>query len=397
REIYIESTDFSESPPAGWMRLKPGGEVRLLSAYLLRCDEVVKDPATGAVAGLRCAYNPDSLGKSGGAKRGKSTAIQWVSAAHALPAEVRLYNRLCTTANPEEPEEGKTFKDYLNPESVQVLAGCFLEPWMAESQAGDRFQFVRHGYFISDSVESKPGALVFNRIVELRDTYKAGKSIDASRDIAKGEKPARRPEERKDIPPIAAGTVSDDRVRARSLDPSLSRRYDRYLKPLGLTPELADVLTGDPAVADFFDTAVAAHPNARAVANWMANDVMRELKGRPIDELPFTAGELAELVGLVDSQAITSAAAKTVFEEMSIRGGKPREIAARLGLDQAVSPSELASAIDAVLAGMPDKVETYRAGKTSLLGLFTGRVMKATGGKASPHTVQELLKKKLGP
>jgi glutaminyl-tRNA synthetase len=395
REIFIERTDFSESPPAGWMRLEPGGEVRLLSAYLLRCVEVVKDPATGAVVELRCAYDPDSLGKASGAKRGKSTAIQWVSAAHAVPAEVRLYDRLCIAANPEEAEEGKTFKDYLNPESVRVLAGCFLEPGMAISQAGDRFQFVRHGYFISDSVESKPGALVFNRIVELRDTYKAGKGIDVSREIAMGVKPARRPEEPKSIPPAAAGTISDVRARARSRNPSLSQRYDRYFKTLGLTAELADVLTGDPAVADFFDAAVAAHPNARTIANWVANDVLGALKGRPFDELRFTAAELAELVGLVDSQAITSAAAKTVFGEMLSGGGTPREIAARLGLDQAVSASELASAIDAVLAGMPDKVDAYRAGKTNLLGMFMGQVMKATGGMASPRTVQELLKRKL--
>jgi glutaminyl-tRNA synthetase len=171
RDIYIESTDFSENPPADWMRLKPGGEVRLLSAYVIKCDEVVKDPVTGTLIGLRCSYDPESRGKATGGKKKKTTAIQWVSAAHAVPAEVRLYNRLFTSPNPDEAEEGKTFKDFLNPDSVELLRGCLLEPGLANAPAGERFQFVRQGYFISDAVESKPGAPVFNRIVGLRDTY----------------------------------------------------------------------------------------------------------------------------------------------------------------------------------------------------------------------------------
>ncbi len=171
REICIEQTDFREDPPAGWMRLKPGGEVRLLSAYILRCEEIVTDPATGAVTELRCTYDPESLGKIPGAKRKKTTAIQWVSPAHAVTAEVRWYNRLFATANPEEAEEGKTFKDYLNPDSVEILRGCLLEPGLVEAKPGERFQFLRHGYFIADSVDSKPGIPVFNLIVGLKDTY----------------------------------------------------------------------------------------------------------------------------------------------------------------------------------------------------------------------------------
>ncbi|MGE5699985.1 MAG: glutamine--tRNA ligase/YqeY domain fusion protein [Deltaproteobacteria bacterium] len=171
RDIHIERTDFSENPPQDWMRFKPGGEIRLFSAYLLRCDEVVKDPATGEVVELRCTYDPDSMGKVPGAKRKKTMAVQWVSAAHAVPAEVRMYSRLFTAANPEEAEEGKTFKDFLNPESATILRGCLLEPGLADAQPGERFQFLRHGYFVSDAVDSKPGVPVFNLIVGLRDTY----------------------------------------------------------------------------------------------------------------------------------------------------------------------------------------------------------------------------------
>jgi glutaminyl-tRNA synthetase len=189
REIYIERTDFSENPPADWIRMRPGGEVRLRNAYFIRCEEVVKDPATGAVVELRCTYDPDSIGKPSGATRKKTTAIQWVSAGHAVEAEVRLYERLCTVPDPEDVPEGKTFKDFLNPESVETLRGCLLEPGLAEATPGDRFQFVRHGYFIADAVDSKPGAPVFNRIVALKDTYKGGKAAAQAAQKRSKQKP----------------------------------------------------------------------------------------------------------------------------------------------------------------------------------------------------------------
>ena len=172
REIRIERTDFSVDPPADWRRLRPGGESRLMGGYFIRCDEVVRDPATGEVAELRCSYDPESLGAPAKGERKKTTAIQWVSASHAVPAEVRLYDRLFTVADPENVEEGKTFKDFLNPASVEVLRGCLLEPALASAAPGDRFQFVRNGYFIADELESKPGAPVFNRIVCLKDRYR---------------------------------------------------------------------------------------------------------------------------------------------------------------------------------------------------------------------------------
>jgi glutaminyl-tRNA synthetase len=175
REVFIERTDFSDNPPADWLRLSPGGEVRLMSAYVIKCEEAVRDASTGEVVELRCIYDPESMGKPPGGKRKRTTAIQWVSAAHAVRAEVRLYTRLFTVANPEEAEEGKTFKDYLNPDSAQILRGCLTEPGLADMPPGERFQFVRHGYFIADAADSKPGAPVFNRIIGLKDTYKGGK------------------------------------------------------------------------------------------------------------------------------------------------------------------------------------------------------------------------------
>jgi glutaminyl-tRNA synthetase len=172
REIRIERTDFSPDPPADWRRLRPGGETRLMGGYFIRCDEVVRDPATGEVEELRCSYDPESLGAPAKGDRKKTTAIQWVSAPHAIPAEVRVYDRLFTVADPESGEEGKGFKEFLNPASVEGVRGCLIEPALASAAPGDRFQFVRHGYFIADEGDSKPGAPVFNRIVGLKDKYR---------------------------------------------------------------------------------------------------------------------------------------------------------------------------------------------------------------------------------
>jgi glutaminyl-tRNA synthetase len=172
REIRIERTDFSPDPPADWRRLRPGGETRLMGGYFIRCDEVVRDPATGEVEELRCSYDPESLGAPAKGDRKKTTAIQWVSASHAVPAEVRVYDRLFTVADPECEEGGKAFKEFLNPASVEGLRGCLVEPALASAAPGDRFQFVRHGYFIADEADSMPGAPVFNRIVGLKDKYR---------------------------------------------------------------------------------------------------------------------------------------------------------------------------------------------------------------------------------
>ncbi len=173
------------------------------------------------------------------------------------------------------------------------------------------------------------------------------------------------------------------------------QRYEYYMGALGLALEQADVLTGDLAVAHFFDAALAVHDNPKGIANWIANEVLRESKGRTVGELAFDGADLGELVKLIDAGTINSTAAKTVFAKMLAEGGHPREIAAELGLDETVSDAQLSAVVSQVLATMPDKVAEYRAGKTSLLGMFTGKVLKATGGKADPKRVQELLRQQI--
>jgi glutaminyl-tRNA synthetase len=171
RTLYIERDDFMEDPPKQFYRLAPGREVRLRYAYFVKCVETVKDPATGEVVELRCTYDPETRGGDAPDGRKVKATLHWVSAPHAAEAEVRLYDHLLTIADPSAVEEGKTFVDYLNPNSVTVLRSCRLEPSLRDAGLGARFQFERLGYFIADSVDSRPDRLVFNRTVTLRDTW----------------------------------------------------------------------------------------------------------------------------------------------------------------------------------------------------------------------------------
>ena len=171
RVIYIERDDFAEDPPKKYFRLAPGREVRLRYGYFIRCVDVVKDPETGEVAELRCTYDPETRGGSAPDGRRVRGTIHWVSAEHAHTAEVRLYDRLFLNPNPDDVPEGEDWKTYINPASVVVVGDARIEPSVADDPAGTRYQFERLGYFISDPIESKPGALVFNRTVTLRDSW----------------------------------------------------------------------------------------------------------------------------------------------------------------------------------------------------------------------------------
>jgi glutaminyl-tRNA synthetase len=170
RVLYIEQDDFMEDPPKKFFRLAPGREVRLRCAYFIRCEAVIRDPATGEIIELRCSYDPASRGGSSPDGRKVKGTLHWVSAAHALDAEIRLYDRLFVTANPSADKE-VDFKTHLNPESLQVLTGCKVEPGLAGTAPESRFQFERQGYFCVDPVDSGPDRPVFNRTVTLRDSW----------------------------------------------------------------------------------------------------------------------------------------------------------------------------------------------------------------------------------
>jgi len=166
RELWIEKDDFMEDAPRKFFRLKPGGEVRLRSAYIVRCDEVVKDSA-GNVVELRCSHDPDTRSGSGGSERKVKGTIHWVSAGHALRASVRLYDRLFNVPNPNAAVD---LMQTLNPDSLRTVEGL-LEPALADPASGQAVQFERLGYFCPDPVEDAPGSRVFNRVVTLRDSW----------------------------------------------------------------------------------------------------------------------------------------------------------------------------------------------------------------------------------
>jgi glutaminyl-tRNA synthetase len=169
RVLYIEQDDFAEVPPKGFHRLSPGREVRLRYAYFVRCESVVKDPATGEVIELRCTYDPATRGGSAPDGRKVPGTLHWVSAAHAKPVEVRIYDRLFKVERPDLEEGG--FESCLNPQSLEVLTGSLLEPAAADPALGERLQFERQGYFFRDPIDSTAGHPVFNRIVPLRDSW----------------------------------------------------------------------------------------------------------------------------------------------------------------------------------------------------------------------------------
>ena len=171
RELYIERDDFREDPPKEFFRLAPGREVRLRYAYFIKCVGVVKDPQSGEVLELHCTYDPQTRGGDAPDGRKVKATLHWVSAAHAIPATVRLYDHLFLTDNPSEEQEGRDWRANINPHSLETLTSCWVEPSLANATPGSRYQFERLGYFCVDSVDSRPGALVFNRTVTLRDQW----------------------------------------------------------------------------------------------------------------------------------------------------------------------------------------------------------------------------------
>ena len=169
--LYVERDDFMEDPPKKFFRLAPGREVRLKHAYIIKCERVIKDKKTGEVLELRCTYDPDT--KSGSAQEGRKVkgTLHWLTAAHAERAEVRLYNHLFLKENPVDEKEYPDLKSSLNPDSLEIVQDAFIEPFLKDAVGGDRFQFLRLGYFCVDNECSTPGVPVFNRTVTLRDTW----------------------------------------------------------------------------------------------------------------------------------------------------------------------------------------------------------------------------------
>ena len=368
KEIYIEREDFNENPPSGYFRLTPEQPVRLKHAYIITCKEVVKD-ADGNITEIIAEYNPES--KSGSDTSGikVKSAIQWVDAASAKTAEVRLYDRLFKDEAPEGLED-------INPDSLKVVKNALIEPAVVMDKPDVRFQFEREGYFYADPVDYTDENPVFNKIVGLKDSW-------SKKEKSKAPRAERKPQANKvqiegEVEPMSA---------------EQQKLFDKYTNELHLNSMVADILARDERLSSFYENALSVNNSPISTANIVANEVAKELKQE--DELKFSATQIAELVKMLDDETISSKIAKQVFEDMVQSGENPAKIVEAKGLIQISDPAVIAPLIDEIIAKNPDNVEKFKAGNDKLLGFFVGQVLKSTGGKANPTVVNELVAQKL--
>jgi glutaminyl-tRNA synthetase len=393
RELWIEADDFADPPPKKWHRLAPGTEVRLRYGYIIRCTSVVRD-AAGKVTELRAEYDPESRTGATAGRAIKGT-LHWVAAHAAIPCEVRLYERLFNNPDPLG-EEGTPASAALNPHSLTVVQ-AFAEPSIADSTAGQRFQFERQGFFCLDPASS-PNRLVFNRTVALKDSW-------ARLNQGAKETPAAKPAEAENTgaaPHEAAAESSRGPSSARSgalgpaaSRPELSAAAQTLRAAHGLTDEQARLLSGRPGLADFFADALTVHSNARGVANFVTTEVLHALKQCEVTALPFRGTQVGELVQLVEAGTISLAAAKVVFASMLAGRGTASEIVAADGLGRVVDHAQLDAWVNGVLGRHPALVAKYRDGQHGVLGALVGHVMRESQGRADPAEVNRLLRVQL--
>jgi glutaminyl-tRNA synthetase len=378
RELFIERDDFMEEAPKKWHRLAPGQEVRLRYAYYITCKEVVKDD-DGNIVELRCTYDPESKGGTTADGRRVKGTLHWVSAKHAGEAEVRLYDRLLSVP---EIDKKADWHDSLNPDSLKVVKAR-VESSLMHTTAGAHFQFERTGYFFVDPEDSEDGKPVFNRVVALRDSWAK---------VAKKSEPAAPSTEKTSHAKPKNAQVVGER-KSPILDEEQQAWVERWMAEYDLGKEDAETLAANKGVAKIFEIGVAEHPNPKGVANWVLNDVMREIKERDVDALPFGGSQIAELVKLIDDGAISSKVAKDIFADMAKDGGSPKDIVEKRGLKQVDDLSAVEAFVNQVLEENPDEAARFLAGEKKLQGFLVGQVMKISRGKANPKLVNQVLGK----
>lgn len=391
RELVIEREDFNPEPPKGFKRLTPGGTVRLRGAGIIRADRF-DIGADGQVTRVYATLLGEDA-KAGG-------VIHWVSAEHGVPAEFRLYDRLFRVPNPEaaNPEDAQAepitpdfnpeeighedetkplddaFMAFLNPDSLRVTRGL-VEPSVTRDPAGTRYQFERQGYFWRDPVDSREDALVFGRIITLKDAW--AKATQKAEAPAKAPKPAKTQQ---------AKTEHAEKAAPAALTPEQETEVTR-LTGLGVPDAEARTLARDAALLAFLGSAATDGTFAQ-VASWAANDLAPGLRA---GEVRVSAADLAPLAALLAVKTVTTRVAREVLARAAQTGEAPAVIIERENLAGGLSEEALNAAIAQVMADNADKVDAYRGGRTALLGFFTGQVMRATGGKADPATLNAAL------
>jgi glutaminyl-tRNA synthetase len=335
RELFIERGDFAETPPAKWKRLAPGREVRLRGACLVTCTGVDRD-AAGAITAIRATWDPATRGGDAPDGRRPKGTIHWVSADRGVPIEVRLYDRLFAV---ETPDEGD-FRANVNKDSLRVGRGV-VEP--AAIGLG-RVQFERKGFFWPDPVTSTDDALVYNRIVGLRDSFKARPTAAPKKAAARKQKAG---------PAKAA---------------ELSRAEDALLAGAG---------------------------GAGDVRALILNDLRRAMGGAAEGALLFDGAALRSVLDLVAGGSLGRGSVGKVLTELAASGGDPAAIVERLGLTQVSDTGALGALVDGVLAKFPDETSRFRAGEQRLMGFLMGQVMRASKGSADAKTVSGILRDRL--
>ncbi len=383
RELVIEQDDFSVDPPKGFKRLTQGGTVRLRGAGIIRCDDVVLG-ANGEPSELRVTLLGEDAKASG--------VIHWVSATRGVSAEFRLFDRLFTVAEPDseaaqfDPEQpgheddtqpvNTDFMRFVNKESLVVTRGL-VEPSVAKDPAEARYQFERAGYFWRDPVDSRPDALVFNRIITLKDTW--GKKAEAAEPKAESK-----PRTEKKAPAEAPTPV---RAALTSEQEATSAR----LRQQGVSENDASLLAREPQLAAYLEGV--GDKRLVELAPWVVNDLANHIR-EGTNRVSVEA--LTALVTLVAEGSISARIAKDVLAEAQASGEAPATIVERKGLRVVSDEGQLRTAIQGVLDANPAKVAEYRGGKKGLTGFFTGQVMRATHGQADPKAVARLLSEMLG-
>jgi glutaminyl-tRNA synthetase len=360
REVFIERSDFEESPQKDFRRLAPGRSVRLRHACVVTCTEVVKD-AAGQVVELRCTHQPRDAKADG--------TIHWASATHSIEAEVRLVDRLFVT---ELSGQGGDFLEELNPASLEIVKAR-VEPSLATAAWGEHFQLERTGYFVVDP-DTKPGQLVLGRTVSLKDTW------------AKAAAPAKAPEAARQ-PKVKAQQAAV----AQDLSPEAAALQQR----LGVGADEARALHAEPVVRALFEQAVAAGAPVKEAAGLCCNDLLGELRARKLEKAPFDGAALAELLALVASGALNARLAKVVLGGLFAGDGSPKEIVARRGLSVVADSGALEAVVRKVLAASPALVAKVKAGNANVIGALFGTAMRESGGRADPQALRALLEKAL--
>ncbi len=387
--VFIERDDWRDDPPKDYQRLAPGRTVRLRHGPCITADGAMTRDAAGNVTKLVATVVPDTFGKN---PEGIKVAgvIHWVDAATSIPAEVRLYSHLMKTAKPEEG--GGDFLAMIDPGSLEVIESARVEASLANVAIGSRWQLERVGYFNVD-LDTKPGALVLNRIITLREaSEKKAATTQPATDSSAPKKINPKEQRRRDL--AKGKTGPEYRAEARVRDPELDGWFTKIAAMSGVSADQADLMTEERDTARLFLDTVDAVGRPDVVAKWIINELPRALGDKELAEAGFGADRFAELIRALDTHAIQAPAAKAALAEMIATGKRFGELAVA-ATAPAMGHAELGTKAEALLAAHPEKAAQVKAGKHGLLGFFVGQLIKQAPG-ADPKAVNEILRTRLG-